>query len=65
MVSRCCSTDVYIEGCTPMYYVCDHCGLACDLREIKDADMGSDHQHGEQRNHRAIKSTRGLASMPI
>lgn len=47
MVSRCCSTDVFVEGHTTMYYVCDHCLRACDLKEIKDAEMGTDYSDDE------------------
>ena len=31
LVSRCCRTDVIVEGDIARYYACDRCGMACEL----------------------------------
>lgn len=66
MVSRCCLTDVYIEGYEEYYYACLHCGNACELRpaltkgEVHVLTMGSNHTRTKFTLDRQVESAWGL-----
>lgn len=47
MVSRCCSFEVSVEGHTTHYYVCNNCGRATDLKEMKDESVSISRGHGD------------------
>ncbi len=45
-LSACCHVDTYVGGDTTHYYVCESCGLACDLWDGEPTDNELANRYG-------------------